>query len=475
MIGGDPKNLKPYSLRGSLLGLAAGLGIGFWLLESVVDCYLFRVDGLGPCLAGFSGYGIWMRLLVVALLVGWVIYAGFTAAAQKRVEAGHQARLVELQARQRFVEDYAGFGLAIVEDDRIIEVNETVAAMFGYDRPDELTGKSVNVTVHPDDQERVRKWMVAGQMGESPSTRDEFQGIRKDGTPIYLEASAHKALYQGKPVCFTFLRDVSREKRAEQATRECEERYRTTFHETPDVFCIIRISDGRYMEVNDSYCTITGHSREEIIGRTFFDTESFIVPDEVKRFIKIYEEKQKIDDFEFRFRIKDGTALYMLASARPIMFSQEKCLAVVAKDVSSLKEIEEALKNAQERYQVLVEENFDGIFVHQNFKIIFANRRLYQMLNYKKDGLIGLEHWRIYHPDFQTLTAARARIRLNGGTVISPFQVKMLRNDGSSFDAEIHAWVISLKGEPAVQVCVRDITERKQAETALRESEKRYR
>ncbi|MBF0497516.1 MAG: PAS domain S-box protein, partial [Deltaproteobacteria bacterium] len=114
-------------------------------------------------------------------------------------------------------------------------------------------------------------------------------------------------------------------------------------------------------------------------------------------------------------------------------------------------------------------------FVHQNFKIIFANRRLYQMLNYEKDGLIGLEHWRVYHPDFQALTRERARTRLNGGTVISPFQNKMLRNDGSSFEAEIHAWVISLRGERAVQVCVRDITERKEAETALRESEKRYR
>ncbi|MBF0496864.1 MAG: PAS domain-containing protein, partial [Deltaproteobacteria bacterium] len=133
MIGRDPKNPKSYGLRG-LLGPVAGLGIGFWLLESIIDCYLFQLGGLGPCLAGFSGYGIWMRLLVVALLMGWVTYAGFTTAALRRVEVGYQAQLAELQDRQRLVEGYTRDGMAIVEGDRVLEVNETFAVMFGYDR-----------------------------------------------------------------------------------------------------------------------------------------------------------------------------------------------------------------------------------------------------------------------------------------------------------------------------------------------------
>jgi len=136
---------------------------------------------------------------------------------------------------------------------------------------------------------------------------------------------------------------------------------------------------------------------------------------------------------------------------------------------------EEALRISEERYSTLVEESFDGIFIQKGPKIIFANRRLHDMLGYDEGDLVGLDHWKVYHPKYQELTRKRALARMRGEETTTHYEVKMQRKDGSWFYAEIGARVVTIEGEPGIQVWIKDITERKQADEALRESEERYR
>ncbi len=136
---------------------------------------------------------------------------------------------------------------------------------------------------------------------------------------------------------------------------------------------------------------------------------------------------------------------------------------------------EETLRISKERYSALVEESFDGIFVQKGSKIIFANRRLHDMLGYDAGGLLGLDHWLIYHPEYQALTRKRARARMQGEKTTTHYEVKMQRKDGSWFYAEIAARVIEIEKEAGIQVWIRDITDRKQAEMILQESEARLR
>ena len=137
--------------------------------------------------------------------------------------------------------------------------------------------------------------------------------------------------------------------------------------------------------------------------------------------------------------------------------------------------VEEVLKKSEERYRTLVEESFDGIFIQKGTKIIFANRRLHEMLGYGQGELIGVEHWRVYHPEYQEITRQRARDRMAGKRVITHYEVKLQRKDGSWFYGEIGTKVIEVEGEPGIQVWIKDIDERKRAEEALKSQEEKFR
>jgi len=121
------------------------------------------------------------------------------------------------------------------------------------------------------------------------------------------------------------------------------------------------------------------------------------------------------------------------------------------------------------KYRTLVEEGFDGIFIQKGKRIIFANKRIHQLLGYEQGGLKGIEHWVIYHPDYQQLATEQAEALMRSEGNPYPQEVKLQRKDGSFCDAEINAQLITLNGVSGIQVWVRDITERKQAQMEERE------
>jgi PAS domain S-box-containing protein len=145
------------------------------------------------------------------------------------------------------------------------------------------------------------------------------------------------------------------------------------------------------------------------------------------------------------------------------------------REVDERKQAEESLKDSELKYRTLVEESFDGIFVQKGTEIIFANKLLHDMLGYEEGKLLGLAHWLVYHPEYQQITRERAQARMRGEKSPSQYQVKLQRKDGSWFYGEVSARSVILDSEPGVQVWVKDITERKRAEEALKESEEKYR
>jgi PAS domain S-box-containing protein len=127
--------------------------------------------------------------------------------------------LKESEERYRITVEYSNDGIGLVRGKWHIYANQKFVEIFGYDRPEEIIGKPISLTLHPDDLERVTEINQRRQRGEPAPEKYEFKGIRKDGQPVFIEISARKIIYKGEPVSLVFIRDVTDRKKAEEQLR----------------------------------------------------------------------------------------------------------------------------------------------------------------------------------------------------------------------------------------------------------------
>ena len=191
----------------------------------------------------------------------------------------------ELKTTQRALEEREKQHLTILEafphsvtitrlsDSRFLQVNKGFTQRTGY-TPDEVIGKTsleLNIFKNPDQRDRLREAIFRD--GRVDGMEITFQG--KDGRVTETVASARRIQF-GDEDCLLFISaDVGELKRAQRELSESEEGYRTIMQTAPYSITISRISDGRYLEVNDAFTQRTGYTREEAIGRTSKDLEIY--------------------------------------------------------------------------------------------------------------------------------------------------------------------------------------------------------
>jgi PAS domain S-box-containing protein len=148
-------------------------------------------------------------------------------------------------------------------------------------------------------------------------------------------------------------------------------------------------------------------------------------------------------------------------------------------DVTERKRTEEALRESEEKYRTLVEQSLQGTFVIQNMRIVFANQAFAKMRRYTVEELYSHspeEVINMIHPDDRKRVWSRYQERLEGKSLPPTYnELRAFRKDGSIGWVEYDAVLTQYGGRPAIQVSVVEITKRREAEKALRESEQRYR
>jgi len=133
------------------------------------------------------------------------------------------------------------------------------------------------------------------------------------------------------------------------------------------------------------------------------------------------------------------------------------------------------LRESEEKHRTLTESSLTGIFIHQDGKYVFVNDRFAEVHGYRTQELLGKEYWTLIHPDEKEGVKEIVSKRLKGKAVPQRYEVQRLRKDGETIWCEMMAACIEYGGKPAIMGNIIDITERKQAEEALRESEKKLR
>jgi two-component system cell cycle sensor histidine kinase/response regulator CckA len=177
----------------------------------------------------------------------------------KRVER----ELQESEERYRIAIESSNDGIAIMKGDEHLYVNQRFVEMFGYNDPDEIIGESNSKTVHPDDLQLVSDINVRRQRGDPVPARYEFKGIKKDGTPIYLEVSATGTKYKGHLVSLVYLRDITSRRQAEEEITRERKKLKTLSDNAPFGMVLID-KDDHFTYINRKFTELFGYNLSDI-------------------------------------------------------------------------------------------------------------------------------------------------------------------------------------------------------------------
>ncbi len=176
----------------------------------------------------------------------------------------------------------------------------------------------------------------------------EFEFIRKDGSTFWgeLKVSFLRDL-EGRIIGTQgILRNIDERKKAEEALRQSELRFRSLFDLSPQAIALSEIDTGRLIDVNEKFCEITKYAKHEILGRTTTEI-GFYSPNDRERFIKEFEKKRSVNGLEMDFKAKDGTLIYSQMYANIIQFGDKQIILTVFLDMSEERKLRSQFLKAQ--------------------------------------------------------------------------------------------------------------------------------
>ncbi|MFH1374207.1 MAG: PAS domain S-box protein [bacterium] len=414
-----------------------------------------------------------------------ITYSGTTAVQvivrditeRKRVE--EKLQVSEEQLRQITDNVSVGFFLSDTSDDSAIYVSPAYEQIWG--RPVEFayaSAQSWMEMVHPEDRERVNAYIEKHGRGKIAFSQ-EYRILRPDGSIRWVRDRVYPVKIESGEISriVGVTEDITERKQAEEIVHQSEEGFRNLFNSAIDAI-YIHDEQGRFLDVNRGAELMYGYTREEFLGHT---PEMLAAPGrndmaEIERRIqKALEGKPQ--QFEFWGKRKNGEVFPKIVRLSSGMRQGQKVLFAFALDITEHKRVEEKLKENEERYRILFESAGDAIFAMDGERFVDCNAKTLEMFGCTRDQIIGTPPYQFspaQQPDGED-SRDKAIEKINLALKEGPHSFEWLhcRYDGTPFHAEVSLNKIELSGKPFLQAIVRDITNRKKVEEALRDSQKR--
>jgi PAS domain S-box-containing protein len=331
--------------------------------------------------------------------------------------------------------------------------------------------------IHPDDR---------------PMVWERVQQSLKDHSPFNLTYRIHTAgghekwvMEKGQGVLSRdgevaaiegFITDITDRRRTEEALRQSEAKFRLAFKTSPDAINLNRLTDGMYIDINEGFTQLTGYTREDAIGKTSLDLNIWADPRDRQRLLEGLRGEGYVENLEARFRRKNGEVGTGLMSARVLRLEQEDLILSVTRDITERKQVEDALRESENRYHQLFDASTDAILVRRGEIIARANPTALRLLRADHPSdLVGKRYVDFVHPDDRQESKERVRKSMRGDWMAPLREHRLVTLDGQVIHVESTGVPISYQGQIDHFGMFRDITERKQAEENLKETEKKYR
>jgi PAS domain S-box-containing protein len=363
-------------------------------------------------------------------------------------------------------------------DGNITSCNRALEELIGYTW-EELSKMKPVENIAPESSEFVleqyRKLLNTGD----PIRNLVYETIRKDGQRRIVEGYVTAVKKKNRIVGFqgTF-RDITERKRAEEALEQSEGNYRALFDSAVIGTFVIDAETMKVVMGNQAAAKAFGfNSVEEVIGVNPFD---LIPPDDRERVFEIIVKDMFEQDLqqtnEFRVMTKDGREVWISAVGTRILHQGRLAGLVSFADITERKQAEESLKESEERYRGLFENSIEAVFTADlDGNITSCNRALEELIGYTWEELSKMKPVENIAPESSEFVLEQYRKLLNTGDPIRNLVYETIRKDGQRRIVEGYVTAVKKKNRiVGFQGTFRDITERKQAEKALRESQKRY-
>jgi PAS domain S-box-containing protein len=380
-------------------------------------------------------------------------------------------QLRESESRLRTILETVQTGIMIVDAQThiVLDLNGIAAAIIREEK-ENIIGKICHRHVCPAEQGKCPVTDLGCTVDNS-----ERLLIRADGKSVPIIKTVVPILLEGRPCLLESFSDISGLKQAREALERSEQKYREIFENaTEGIFQTT--PEGRYLSVNPAFAGMFGYaSPEEMMDAvTDIGRQLYVNPKDREEMVGRLREQDRLEGYEVEVFRRDGSRFWISINIHNVRDEQGNLLYLEGtnQDITERKRVEAALRESEERYKNYVEKSFAGVYVVQDGRFVFLNDNAAAFAGYRPDELVGRPSTSIVHPDDLNSTLERSHKMLRG-EVVSPHEFRIVKKDGQVRWIMETVTSITYKGRRAILGNSMDITERRQAEKALRESERR--
>lgn len=234
--------------------------------------------------------------------------------------------------------------LTTLPDGFALEINASFCQTFGW-QPEEVIGKRmVDIQLWANLERRSELYEQIKRDGNLHNEIADFRD--RQGRTLTCVVSSRPIQVGEQPCILTTFRDITERQQAEAALKASQEKFALAFHSSPDAITITERDTGRYIEVNQGFCRLTGYQAEEVIGRCANEMSVWDDPHERDLMVQRIISEGHVYHMEMHGKHRDGTIKLVEVSVEPIELNEKACLLLTARDISEL-------KNAQAQVQHL--------------------------------------------------------------------------------------------------------------------------
>lgn len=229
------------------------------------------------------------------------------------------------------------------DNGQFIEINRAFTQTFGWSAEQVIGRTAEQIGLWAESAKRAQR--IEQVIRERALSNVAVVVNHHNGSSLTCVISSCQITVDNQPCSVTTLRDITQQQRAEAALKASEEKFAKAFHSSPDAITLTERSTGRYLEVNDGFCRLTGYSSAEVIGRTVY--EIGIWADDKQRAALLTElrERGRVHHREMLGRNKRGDILTVEVSVEPLSLNEADCLLLTARDVSQLKNAQAQIRH----------------------------------------------------------------------------------------------------------------------------------